>query len=99
MVGKSYGGHWVLDAIDDLSIGHMVHAIVFDPSCVLRRREKHVRKMTYPHGVTVVRQLGHRSGYQVAGANDIVIDAKHSTIERTEMGRCILDEWLTTHGL
>ncbi len=99
MVGKSYGAHWVLDAIEDLHIGAHAQAFVFDPTCVLRRREKHVRKMTYPHCVTVVRQLGKHSGYQVAGANDNIIDAKHSNIERTEMGRCMLDAWLTKHGL
>lgn len=99
LVGKSYGAHWILDAIDDLHIGHHVHALVFDPSCALHRKETYVRKLAYPYGVTVVRQLGPRSGYQVAGANDKIIDAKHSDIERTKEGRCILDQWLTTHGL
>jgi len=99
MVGKSYGAHWVLDAIEDLGIGHHVHAFVFDPTSVLRRRENHVRKMTHPDCITVVRQLGHRSGYRVAGANDKIIDAKHCNIERTKLGRCMLDAWLTTHDL
>lgn len=99
MVGKSYGAHWILDAIEDLHIGAHVHAFIFDPTCVLHPREKHVRKMVCPHCVTVVRQLGQRSGYQVAGANDNIIDAKHSSIERTEQGRCMLDAWLTKHGL
>ena len=55
--------------------------------------------MPCPHRVTVVRKLGKHSGYQVDGANDNIIDAKHSNIERTEMGRCMLDAWWTTHGL
>lgn len=99
MVGKSYGAHWCLDAIEDLSIGDLVDTFVFDPSSMLRRRERHTRKLRCPTNVTVVRQLGRRSGYRVAGANDQIIDATHSNIERTKQGRCILDAWLTTHGL
>lgn len=99
MVGKSYGAHWILDAIQDLGIGSNVHALVFDPTSVLHPRECYVRPLTEPHDVTVIRQLGPRSGYQVAGAKDFVIAAKHSNIERTRQGRCMLDEWLAQHGL
>jgi hypothetical protein len=99
LVGKSYGAHWCLDAIEDLHIGYLVDALVFDPTSVLRRRETHTRTMACPANITVVRQLGHRSGYRVAGANDKIIDATHSNIERTKAGRSILDTWLTKHGL
>jgi hypothetical protein len=99
MVGKSYGGHWVLDVIEDLHIGHRVDALVFDPTSVLHRRESHIRSIAAPEGVTVIRQLGRRSGYQVAGANDTIIEAKHSDIERTKQGRCMLDAWLKQRDL
>ncbi len=99
MVGKSYGGHWCLDAIEDLGIGGDTNAIVFDPSCTLRRAESQIRAMPDAGDITVVRQLGHRSGYRVYGAKDIILDAKHSTIERTKDGRRILDEWLTERNL
>lgn len=99
MVGKSYGGHWCLDAIGDLGIGSMADAIVFDPSCTLRRAEDQTRSICNAGDITVVRQLGRRSGYRVYEAKDIILDAKHSTIERTKEGRRILDEWLTQRNL
>lgn len=99
MVGKSYGGHWCLDVIEDLDIGSKVDAIVFDPSCTLRRAEDQTRSIRSAGDITVVRQLGRRSGYRVYEAKDIILDAKHSTIERTKEGRRILDEWLTQRNL
>jgi len=100
-VGKSYGAHWILDAIEDLKIEDRCEALLFDPTSMLRRRETFERtlKVNGPISVTVVRQLGCRSGYRVDGAEDKVIDAKHENIERTRLGRCILDEWLTQRGL
>lgn len=99
MVGKSYGAHWCLDVISDLCIGNRTDAILFDPSHSLLRAENQTRIVMRPDDITVVRQLGHRSGYQVAGAKDIILDAKHTNIERTKEGRRILDEWLTQRNL
>ena len=99
-VGKSYGAHWIVEAIQKQIVRAPFHALLFDPACSLRRDEKRVEPL--PPGcaaenVTVVRQLGYRSGYQVHGAEDIVLDAKHRNIERTRLGLRILHEWVNEH--
>jgi len=93
-VGKSYGAHWILDIYDEFCIGHHAQALLFDPANTLKRGERHKRVVDMPEGITVVRQLGHRSGYRVHGATDIVIEARHSDIERTRRGKAILSDWL-----
>lgn len=98
-VGKSYGAHWILDIYDDVWISSGSKALLFDPACSLRRAENHQRVVDTPQNITVVRQLGLRSGYQVHGSRDFVIEARHSDIERTQQALTILDSWLTKNGL
>lgn len=99
-VGKSYGAHWIVDLIQRHHLGHLVHALLFDPSCGdFKGEDNRPIELSYPYGITVVRQLGPLSGYRVKGAEDIVIDAKHSTIERTSEARHILDQWLKKRWL
>ena len=96
-VGKSYGAHWILDFYEKLSVGKCAHALLFDPSRSLRPLQKVSRKVPHGDTVTVVRQLGRRSGYRVRHSTDIVIDAKHTDIESQQQSQVVLDRFLDLH--
>jgi len=99
LVGKSIGAHDILTAVEDVSCWSACEALLFDPAFSLRRGEKLVRPSKGGHRVTVVRQEGYRSGYQVEGAIDHVVPARHSNIERTRRAQEIGDKWLCERGL
>jgi len=96
-VGKSYGAHWILDFYHEMHFVAESHALLFDPAHTLGRGEDHERHVMGWDRITVVRQTGHRSGYRVGGATDIVIPATHTNIERQRQSQIILDKFLRCH--
>lgn len=99
-VGKSFGAHWIVRALQEGIVHAPFRALLFDPACSLARQEDRVVHLPLScpaQNITVVRQLGYRSGYQVYGSEDIVIAAQHHSIERTRLGRRILRQWVDEH--
>ncbi len=96
-VGKSYGAHWIVDFFQEKDIARDSHALLFDPAHTLTRGEGKSRTVAYPERVTVVRQLGFRSGYRVEGATDIVVKAKHKNIESRRSALLQLQKFLDIH--
>lgn len=95
-VGKSFGAHWIVQALQKKIVRAPFSAILFDPACSLLPQENRIIQVPEsPECITVIRQLGKRSGYQISGARDVVIDARHSTIERTRQGRRLLKQWIS----
>jgi len=99
LVGKSMGAHEILTAVEEVGCWPACHVLAFDPACSLRRAEDRVRPLSGGERVTVIRQEGHRSGYQVAGSVDIVVPARHTNIERTRLAQAHGERWLSEHGL
>lgn len=98
-VGKSYGAHWILDFYEKLGVGERSHALLFDPAHTLGRGESRIRTVPCGNTITVVRQLGFRSGYRVKDAEDIIISAEHKDIERKREAQIVLDRFMTDQGL
>lgn len=98
-VGKSYGAHWILDFYEEMKVGACSHALLFDPAHTLGRGESRIRTVPYGSTITVVRQLGFRSGYRVRGAKDIIVNSKHKDIETRRASQVALNNFLNDQGL
>ena len=98
-VGKSYGAHWILDFYESMGVGACSHALLFDPAHTLGRGESKIRTVPYGDTITVVRQLGFRSGYRVRGAKDIIVSARHQDIETRRASQVALNNFLNDQGL
>lgn len=98
-VGKSYGAHWILDFYEKMRIGQHSHALLFDPAHTLSRGQNKLRTVPYGNTITVVRQLGFRSGYRVRNAKDIIVSARHQDIETRRASQVALNDFLTKQGL
>ncbi len=97
-VGKSYGAHWILDFYEEVSLVEFnSHALLFDPAHTLGRGENRVREVGGSHTITVVRQLGFRSGYQVKGARDVVVESDHKHIESRRPALLELHKFMDEH--
>ena len=96
-VGKSYGAHWIVDLLLEQDVARHSHALLFDPAHTLTRGEGRPRAVPYPKRVTVVRQLGFRSGYPITGARDVVIKSDHMDIVGRKPALLELHAFLDRH--